>query len=173
VSRVQAGSPAEFAGLRVEDQIVEVNGKAPKDFFDGTELIRQSPKREAVLTIQRGRDRRNLRVKLAPLAEVIRRKLGLSVQELTTDLAANFGYGAREGLLVANVEDQGPAARADLQTGYLITAIDRQRTPDLHTAAELLAAKNKGDEVELGLAVWQQRGPFTSRREGAVKLRVR
>ena len=173
VSRVQAGSPADRAGLRPNDQIVQVNGKAPQDFFDATELISQSPKKEAALTVQRGSERRTLRVKLAPLAEVIREKIGLSVQELTPELAAKFGYGLREGLLVADVEDNGPAARADVQAGYLITAIDRQRTLDLLSAAEVLAAKKQGDAVELGLAVWQQRGPFAARREGGATVRVR
>jgi S1-C subfamily serine protease len=166
VTRVQAGSPAEKAGLRADDQIVQVNGKRPNDFFDGT-------KTEAALTVQRGNDRRTLTVKLAPLAEVVRQKIGLSVQELTPELAAKFGYGARDGLLVASVEDNGPAAQADVQAGYLITALDRQRTLNLLNAAEVLAAKKKGDAVELGLAMWQQRGPFTARREGAVTVRVR
>ncbi len=173
VTRVQAGSPAEKAGLRPDDQIVQVNGKTPKDFFDGTELIGQSPKKEAALTVQRGKERRSFTVKLAPLADVIRQKLGLSVQELTPELAAKFGYGVGDGLVVANVEDHGPAARADMQAGYLITAIDRQHTPDLLRAAEILAAKKNGDEVELGLAVRQQRGPFSARRQGAVTVRVR
>jgi len=173
VTRVQTGSPAEKAGLRADDQIVQVNGKRPKDFFDGTELISQSPKKEAALTVQRGNDRRTLTVKLAPLAEVVRQKIGLSVQELTPELAAKFGYGVGDGLLVANVEDRGPAAQADVQTGYLITALDRQRTLNLLNAAEVLAAKKQGDAVELGLAVWQQRGPFASRREGTVTVRVR
>ena len=150
-----------------------MNGTTPKDFFDGTELLSRSPKREAALTVQRGKERRTLTVKLAPLADVIRQKLGVSVQELTTELAAKFGYGLREGLIVSDVEEGGPAARADVQAGYLMTTIDRQRTPDLLSAAELLAAKKPGDEVELGLTVWQQRGPFTSRREGAVTVRVR
>jgi S1-C subfamily serine protease len=125
------------------------------------------------LTVRRGSERRTLTVRLAPLGEVIRQRLGVSVQELTPELAAKFGYGPGEGLLVADVEDNSPAARAEVQAGYLITALDQQRTPDLLSAAEILAAKSKGDEVEVGLAVWQQRGPFTARREGAVRIRLR
>ncbi len=173
VARVQAGSPADKAGLRTNDLVLEVNGKTLRGFFDTTEWIEQSAKKEAVLTIRRGGDRRQLTVKLAPLADLIRQKIGLSLQELTPELASKFGYGVGDGLLVANVEERGPAARAEVQAGYLVTTIDRQPTPDLPSAAQVLAAKPRGESVELGLAVWQQRGPFTARREGAVSIRVR
>jgi S1-C subfamily serine protease len=173
ITRVQAGSPAEKAGLKIGDQVEQVNGKTPNDFFDAVELLAQSPKREATVTVQRGKERRTFTVRLTALAEIARQKLGLTLQELTPELAKKFGYSPGEGLLVADVEADGPAAKADLQAGLLITAVDQERAPDLLNATEILAGKQKGDTVELGLAVWQQRGPFASRREGTASVRVR
>jgi serine protease Do len=173
VTSVRPASPAEKAGLRVGDQILQVNGRAPKDFIECTDLIGASPKGEATLVVQRGSDRRTLTVRLAPLADLVRQKLGLSLEELTPERAARLGFRPRDGLVVAEVEPDGPAARADLRAGWLITSLDGNRTPDLFTAADLLGARKKGDRVELGVTIRQQRGMLARVNQASVVLGVR
>jgi len=173
VASVQPASPAEQAELRAGDQILQVNGKVPRDFIQCTGLIGSSPKREVTLVVQRGGDRRTVTVRLLPLAELIRQKLGLSVQELTPELAAQFGFSPRDGLLVSGVDPDGPAARVELRPGFLITGVNRQPTPDLFTAAELLGARKKGDGVELDVAMRQPRGRLARVQQGSVAVRVR
>jgi len=63
-----------------------------------------------------------------------RQKLGASVQEMTQELADNFGYHRRDGVLIAEVDADGPAARADLKAGYLLAGIDGQPTPTCSSA---------------------------------------
>ena len=173
VTSVQSDSPADKAGLRTGDQIVQVNGKTPRNFMECTELLSDTSKKEISLTVTREGERRNISARLIPLPELIRQKIGVSVQELTRELADNFGYNRRQGLLIGGVDSGGPAARADLQPGYLINGIDGQNTPDLLSAASQLANKKKDEPVELTVTVRRQQGGFVRSRQGTVTLRVR
>jgi len=173
VTSVQPDSPADKAGLRTGDQIVQVNGKTPRNFMECTELLSDTSKKEISLTVTREGERRSISARLIPLPELIRQKVGVSVQELTRELADNFGYSQREGLLIGGVDAGGPAARADLQPGYLINGIDGQNTPDLLSAASQLANKKKDDPVELTVTVRRQQGGFVRSRQGTVTVRAR
>jgi S1-C subfamily serine protease len=173
ITEVEPESPAEKAGLQKDDVILQVDGRPPKGFIQCTEWISHSPKGQVTLAIQRKGERREVTAKMIALADVIRQKLGVSVQELTQELAENFGYHRRNGLLIAAVDADGPAARVDLKAGYLLAAIDRQPTPDLLSAAGLLTDKKKGDRVALTITVRRQRGAFISLDQGSVAVRVR
>jgi S1-C subfamily serine protease len=173
VTSVQPRSPAADAGLQAGDQVVQVSTRTPKSFIECTEMISDSPKTEVSLTITRNGERRNMVVRMVPLSELIRQKIGVSVQELTHELAENFGYSQHEGLLIGGVESNGPAARAELQPGYLIAGIDRQSTPDLLSAAGVLAGKKKGDTAELTVTVRRQQGGLVRTSQGNVTVRVR
>jgi S1-C subfamily serine protease len=104
---------------------------------------------------------------------LIDQRLGLSVQELTPDLAQRFGFSPRDGLLIADVSPDGPAAGLDLRPGYLLVAVGGEPTPDYLSAASLLADLKSGDTVELTVAAWQQRGPFAQLNRGTVRVRIR
>jgi serine protease Do len=173
VTSVLPGSPAEKAGLRAGDQILQVNGQTPRDLIRCTGLISDSPKGEATLVIRRGGDRRTVAVRLRPLTDLLRQKLGLSVRELTPEMAGQFGCLPGDGLLVDEVESEGPGARAELRAGCLLTGIDGQRTADVFTAAELLGGRKRGERVELGVVIRQQRGPVARLSRSAVTVPVR
>jgi len=55
----------------------------------------------------------------------------------------------------------------------LVTALDGQLPTDLCAAAKLLYAKNKGDRVQLEMAVPQRVGNFGVLRQAAVELVTR
>ena len=57
------------------------------------------------------------------------------------------------GLLVAKVQPGGPAARAGIRAGELVTAIDGTATPDPATLADVLAGLRPGQVVRVSLAV--------------------
>jgi S1-C subfamily serine protease len=173
VTEVEPESPAEKAGLQKGDVIVQVDGKTANGFIQCTEFISNSPRHEVTLAVQRKGARREIRARMVDLAEVVRLKLGMSAQEMTQDLAENFGYNRRDGLLIAEVDPDGPAARADLKPGYLLAGIDRQPTPDLLSAVSVLTGKKKGDRAELTITVRRQRGAFISLNQGNVPVRVR
>jgi serine protease Do len=55
---------------------------------------------------------------------VVRGYIGASVQGVTPDIAESIGRKGTKGALVAGLTTGGPAARAGLQTGDLVTKID-------------------------------------------------
>jgi len=67
----------------------------------------------------------------------ILKQLGLIVQELSPDLAQQFGYKEGQGVLVAEVEPGSLAANAGIQSGQLIEEVNRVR---VHTVKEFLKA---------------------------------
>jgi serine protease Do len=70
------------------------------------------------------------------------RRLGVTVEELTTQLAEYFG--AKEGLLITSVTDGSAAARAGLRAGDVITSINGQH---VGTRDDLLRALRDGAEA--------------------------
>jgi putative serine protease PepD len=60
--------------------------------------------------------------------------------------------GAAEGLIVSGVDASGPAARAGLARGDVITKIDGQPAVSTDQLAELALRKNPGDKIEIAYA---------------------
>ena len=76
---------------------------------------------------------------------------GLSVQNLTADLAEKLGHTADEGVLIAGVAPGSVAAKAGLRKGDLILEIENQA---IHSLAELKSAVEKvEDEIPILLLV--------------------
>src|SRR5699024_10850550 len=50
--------------------------------------------------------------------------IGAGVQEMSPDLAEHFNGKPNDGVLLRSVDSQGPAARANLKAGDLITKIE-------------------------------------------------
>jgi S1-C subfamily serine protease len=178
ITSVQAQSPAGKAGLKAGDAILEVNGKAPKSFIDFADLLAARAASEVGLSLKRGTGQKEIAVKLVPEKSVfnagmIRDRLGLSLEELTPQVAARYGVGAGDGFLVTGVEEDSQAATAGLQRGMLVIGIDGRLPADLGAAAKLLYPKKKGDRVQLDLAMPQRMGSFNVLRQGSVELPAR
>ncbi|MEK7236517.1 MAG: DegQ family serine endoprotease [Nitrospirota bacterium] len=54
--------------------------------------------------------------------KVVRGFLGVSIQDLSQDLAKSFGLKDAKGALVSDVKDDGPAGQAGLKQGDIVTA---------------------------------------------------
>ena len=179
VMSVQMDSPAGKAGLRAGDEILQLNGKAPRGFIDFTAQLRDAKDgRELSLLVKRGTERRTVSCRMVPEktffnVDLIRKRTGVSLQELTADLAQGFGLSGVQGLLVAGVARGSPAAAAELQNGMLISTIDGQPALSVVAAAKVLHAKSKGEKVRFEVVAPRQRGPFVELRQGTVELLVR
>jgi serine protease Do len=79
--------------------------------------------------------------------KVVRGWLGVEIQEVTPDLAKSFGLSAPTGALVAGVESDGPAAKAGIERGDIITKFNRETVHDEHELPEMVAATAIGKEV--------------------------
>jgi serine protease Do len=175
---VQLESPAGKAGLRAGDRILQVNGKAPRGFMDFVAELRSvKDKRDVMLAVDRGGESKSIEVRMMPekvffTADLIRRRTGASVQELTPELAQSFGFARVDGLLVAGVDRQSPAETAEMQRGMVISRIDGESTTSVLATAKRLYAKAKGEKIQMEIIYPRRRGPYLELVQRAVELKL-
>jgi len=80
---------------------------------------------------------------------VHRGKLGVTVQSVTADLAASLKLPDTNGALVSDVQPDSAAARAGLQQGDVITAINGDKVSDSNALRNRIAGTKPGANVDL------------------------
>ena len=73
------------------------------------------------------------------------RRIGVSTTELTKQLADYFGITGGKGVLVTSVTDDGPAAKAGLKAGDVITAIDGEAVDSTGDISRIINQKKDGE----------------------------
>ena len=86
---------------------------------------------------------------LMKTGKVRRGMLGVTIQSIDADLASSLNLPAARGAIVTSVTDGGPAARAGIKRGDVITAIDKQPVVDNNTLRNIVASKSPGSNVEV------------------------
>jgi len=178
VSSVERGSPAERAGLKAGDVVLSVNGKTPRGFIEFfRELAAGSDRSDTRLEVRRGGGRQEVSVRLMRESAVfnavmIKQKLGISVQEITPDLAERLGLPVDEGLLIAAVDGGTPAARAGLQRGAVLLAVDGQAVDGVVETAKALYGRKKDEKIRVDVLVQRRRGMLLIPERAAVELPV-
>jgi len=149
ISRVEENSPAEKAGVKPGDVVLEYNGQRVEGMEQFGRMVRETPPgREVKLTVSRNGAVQTLTAVLGsrkfpfsgnfpPGFEVpefhmpdipqifttIRSPmLGVEAESLGTQLAVYFGV--KEGVLVRSVLDNTPAQKAGIKAGDVITKVD-------------------------------------------------
>ena len=77
--------------------------------------------------------------------------LGVSMQKLDAELAAALSIKDAKGTLIGGVERDGPAAKAGLQPGDVVTAVGERPVTQPRDLAEAVAAVKPGGSVTLHL----------------------
>jgi serine protease Do len=75
--------------------------------------------------------------------------IGVRIQEVTRDLAEGLGLPSTQGALVAGVTGGGPAAKAGLANGDLITSFDGKQVPDDRALPRIVADTPIGKTVNM------------------------
>ncbi len=140
VAQVVSGSPAEKAGIEQGDIIVEFDGKEVSDSKDLPRIVASTPVGKAV-TVRLSRDGKILdrQVKVGEMEEKVEvaktptshKPLGITVQNLTPEIAKGLGLKKDTGVVVTRVEPGSPAANAGVQTGDVIREVDRKPIKDV------------------------------------------
>jgi serine protease Do len=86
---------------------------------------------------------------LIATGKVSRGYLGVSIQDLTPDLAKSFGLSGKEGVLVAGVSPDTPAAAAGFKTGDVIVDFDGATVTDTSHLRNLVAQTPVGQHVSV------------------------
>jgi serine protease Do len=80
--------------------------------------------------------------------------IGVQIQPITSDIADNLGLKGTEGALVAEPQADGPAAKAGIITGDVITAVNGHVVKDAHDLAKQIGSMTPGATVKL--TVWRK-----------------
>jgi len=163
VADVMKDGPAEAAGLKPGDVIVEFDGVPIKDVTDLQKRVASvEPGLATPLVVIRDKASTSLRVKLGeqPGEEAVasgepkEETLGLTVEPLTPEASRRFKLSARSGVLVTDVASGSSGDQAGIRAGDAILEVNRQPVPDVETFRRIIGAVKPGDAVP----VYLQRG---------------
>jgi S1-C subfamily serine protease len=187
VSSVQSESPAGRAGLRIGDQILQLNGSTPASFVEfNRQLAEAGTTRTVSLLVQRGTERKPINLRLTRESDffnpdLIEKKIGIEVEEVTPQLADALGLGDKRGVIINRVEANSPAARAGLRKNMIITTVDgqvtwhsdRQPAPSYVPVAKALYGKKKGEQSQFGVIIPQRIGRYLQFQQATVTVSIR
>jgi len=77
---------------------------------------------------------------------VVRGWLGVEGQELTQEVLQRLDLGTRHGILITDVDANGPGDQAGLRRGDIITRINQSRIANTNDVLNMIAAGRPGDE---------------------------
>lgn len=158
ISDVQDDSPAKEAGFERGDILVEYDNKAMSDINQLRHIVAQTEVgKEVTVKVLRKGNEKVLTVKIgeqpsdlfASGRSLIGKDFGMSVQNLTEELAKSLGFEGENGVVVTAVEPGSPAAQADVKEGDLIKEVNRERINNIKEFREALRSTEKGKDILL------------------------
>ena len=153
IRTVESGKPADKAGLKPLDIIIEINGQSVEDNNDLLFKIAEiRPGTEVDLIVIRDGEEQNFSVKLtkADEAEAPEAKdstdddIGYSVEDLTTSIARRYGFQSQEGVLIMSVSRYSEAEEEGIQPGDIILEINRQPVKNIRDFKKIINRIDKG-----------------------------
>jgi len=88
---------------------------------------------------------------LRATGKVTRGRIGVSIQEVTRELADSFGLNKPNGALVSSVEKGGPADKAGIEVSDVILKFDGRLVTDSIDLPRIVAATKPGNKVSVEL----------------------
>jgi serine protease Do len=155
VANVSKDGPAEKAGVKVGDVIVEFDGKEIKESGDLPIVVARTPvDRKVRMKVLRDKKDLQLTVTVGELKdeEVVasapeKGELGMTVQKLTPQMAESLGLDRAEGVVVSAVDPGSAADEAGIRRGDVILEIDRKPIRGIEEYKKAVAGARKGKGV--------------------------
>jgi serine protease Do len=91
----------------------------------------------------------NVVAQLKDKGKVTRGWIGVQIQPVTSDIADSLGLKKAEGALVAEPQADGPAAKAGIEAGDVITAVNGEAVKDARELARTIGTLAPGTSVKL------------------------
>jgi serine protease Do len=157
VAQVFSSSPAEKAGIEQGDVIVEFDGKEVADSKDLPRMVASTAVGK-VVNIKLSRNGKILerQVKVGEMEEKAEaaktpshKSLGITVQNLTPEIAKGLGLEKDAGVVVSQVEPGSPAASAGIQTGDVVREVDRKPVKDVQDFVQKIEKAKVQDHILL------------------------
>lgn len=94
---------------------------------------------------------RSIMEQLIEFGEVQRGALGITIQDVTPDLAEALGLSVRDGAIVSSVEPGSAADLADIRMGDIVTAVDGRPIMDSGDLRNEIGLRRSGRSVRITL----------------------
>jgi serine protease Do len=159
VAQISEDSPAERAGLKQGDVIVEYQGESVSETGAFRNIVSlTAPGSNASIVIVRDGEKKKLTAKIGELtddafasssSEVETNELGFSVQNISPALAEQFDAKPGSGVVVTQVKHGSLASMAGLEVGTVIRQVNRQKVADVKSFKRLVSKAESSKQVLL------------------------
>lgn len=173
VSETQADSPADKAGIKQGDIILKLGDVELRDVTDLRNRIAQiKPGTKVSLHLIRNSKLVELEVEIgeqpADFGRLAQSKssngslenYGLIVQELTLDLAKQFGYQDRKGVIISQVSPGSAAEQSGLEAGLLIEEVNKVKIANLKEMQQAIQQSTDSSRVLLRVRFGQSSSQY-------------
>ncbi|MGB9668094.1 MAG: DegQ family serine endoprotease [Thermosulfidibacteraceae bacterium] len=163
ITRVEKNSPAEKAGLKMDDIIIEFNGKKIEHINDLTVSVSTTPPGSMVtMKIMRGNSIKEVKVKIGELkdrslegVEQIKiERMGISVSDVPFEIRAQAGIEG--GAMVTSVTPGSVAYLAGIKIGDIIVKVNNEFVKSADHLRKIIDSIPKGRSVDI--LIYMERG---------------
>lgn len=160
VAEVVPGAPADKAGLKVKDIILEVNGEKIEDNRRLSAMVAEIEVGKVVeIKVLRNGDTKTVNVEIgrmgdegtasAPSKTDTESELGINVAELTPELARRLNINDKAGVVVMDVKAGGKGEEAGIMQGDIIKEINHKPINNLTEYQKIIDDIDKGDSLQM------------------------
>jgi Do/DeqQ family serine protease len=167
IGDILRGSPAENAGLKRGDVILDFAGRPVQKMQELQRLVAATrPGTPVGLKIRRDRQEQLMAVEIGeqkdvePKGEAAGSRYGLTLDAVTRELVKQFNLKTDEGVVITNVESGGPGARDGLRKGDVILEIERTPVTTMDSFKNAVSKLDPSDHVLL-LILREERSFYT------------
>lgn len=158
VTEVFPGDPAETAGIKPKDIVIEVNGKKVETSRELSRTIADIGVGEkAKILVLRNGKKKTFKVKIVKRedSKIIARRipreegdeLGIRVTDLTSEIARRFNIPAAEGVIVVGVESGSKGSEAGINVGDMIKEINHRAIKTVNDYQTVLEQIETGETI--------------------------
>jgi len=170
VSDVIAGDPADKAGIRPKDIIIEINGQKIESSRTLLKMVADIGVGEVakIKVLRDGKEKtfhvevaKRMDEKIASTRDSMKGpadETGIRVANLTPEIAKRFGIIEKEGVIVAEVDSGGEGAEAGIAPGDIIKEVNHQAVKSVKDYTEAIGKIKKGETFRIFL--WRSKVGF-------------
>jgi serine protease Do len=158
VSEVFKGDPADKAGLKAGDLITEVNGKKIKDTHEllltiasfhvadkiEVKALRDGQEKTFHIVVTERKDQPEI-----ASARESSENFGMTVQDITPEIAQYLGIASKSGVIVVDVKDGSPADEVGIQPQDIILQVNKVKISSLKDYLREISKKGAKKSVLL------------------------
>lgn len=167
VGDVASGGPAEKAGIKRGDLIVEFAGEEVKSTRALPRIVASHKPGETVeVVVLRNGEKVKFTITLGNLEKAEKGamgqpgqetldELGLEIHDITPELKRGYQLSTDTGIVVTNINPSGLAGQAGIQRGDVIEEVNRRPVSDVENFTDSISRVKNGDAILLTI----RRGP--------------